>query len=79
MATTIPRSGSQPLTASAVRAIPCPLCSAPTGVRCGLTGCHLTRWLRAFALSLISREQLFEAVGGLVVLTAWQLVEERAA
>ncbi len=57
----------------------CPLCSAPPGWKCGLTASHLARWLRAFALCLVTRDERIGAVCGLVVVTAAQLVEERAA
>jgi hypothetical protein len=75
MRTTIPQSPDRPLTPP-VQTITCPLCSASIGATCGLTGCHLARWLRAFALCLITREQLVEAIRGLIVITAAQLVEE---
>lgn len=62
-----------------VLTISCPLCSAPASSTCGLTGSHLARWLRAFALSRITRADLIEAVRGMVVISAAQLVEKRAA
>ena len=62
-----------------VLSLACPLRSAPPGWKCGLTASHLARWLRAFALCLVTRDERIGAVCGLVVVTAAQLVEERAA
>lgn len=69
----------RPAPADAARSIVCPLCRAPEGSACAVTGSHLSRWLRAFALGLIDRADLTDAVGGLVVVSASQLVPERAA
>ncbi len=69
----------EPPPAEAVRSIACPLCAAAPGWSCGLSGSHLARWLRAFAFGLVSRADLVAAVGGLVVVSAAQLVPECAA
>lgn len=64
--------------AEAVLTLRCPLCSAAPALPCGLNGSHLSRWLRAFALGLIARAELIEAVRDLVVISAWQIVERAA-
>ena len=66
-----------PAASEQVLTISCPLCCAPSS-SCGLTGSHLARWLRAFAMCRISREDLIVAVHALVVVSASQIVERAA-
>ncbi|HVB45600.1 MAG TPA: hypothetical protein VNF47_23235 [Streptosporangiaceae bacterium] len=63
---------------TAVVSLERPLCTAPAGWSCAVTGDHLARWLRAFAQGLITRDELIGAVRGLVVISASQLVERAA-
>ena len=72
-------AGNQWPAHAAVLSIECPLCSAPADASCGLASSHLSRWLRTYALTLITRGELVDAVRGLVVISASQLVGERAA
>ena len=64
-----------------VRRQACPQCGTSPYGPCSASppGDCLARWLRAFALCKITREDLINAVRGLVVISAAQLVEERAA
>ena len=64
-----------------VRRNACPQCGALRYGPCQVSppGDCLARWLRAFALGYITRPELIEAVRGLVVVSAAQLVSERAA
>ncbi len=64
-----------------VRRQACPQCGARPYGPCSTSppGDCLARWLRAFAFGYITRAELIEAVRGLVVISAAQLVEERAA
>lgn len=64
----------------AVRWRPCPVCGTGSYSPCQVrpAGDHLARWLATYAAGKITRADLIGVVGGLVVISAAQLVEERA-
>ena len=64
-----------------VRRNACPQCSARAYGPCQVSppGDCLARWLAAYTAGKITRADLIGVVGGLVVITAAQLVDERAA
>ncbi len=64
-----------------VRRNVCTRCGARTYGPCQVSppGDCLARWLRAYSPGRITRADLIAAIGGLVIITAAQLVEERSA
>jgi hypothetical protein len=65
----------------AVRNEDCELCRAPAHDPCQVCPAadHLARWVAACTAGAISREDLAAVIDGLVVITAQQLISERAA
>jgi len=65
----------------AVRRTRCTLCGAPPLEVCQRRprAEHLQRWLDAYQAGRITRDQLGEVFGHVVVLTRWQVVPERRA
>jgi hypothetical protein len=65
----------------AVRNEDCELCCAPAHDPCQVCPAadHLARWVAAYTAGVISRDDLAAVIDGLVVITAQQLISERAA
>jgi hypothetical protein len=76
MSTTMPEARPA---ADAVRATPCPLCRRRPGKPCTPKGDHLARWLAGYSGGQIGRADLVGIIAGLVVITARELVPQRAA
>jgi hypothetical protein len=76
MSATIPQPDG-----AAVRKTPCTLCSAVAGTPCQRQPAadHLARWLTAYTAGKVTRAELAEVFAQVVILTKWQIVEERAA
>lgn len=65
----------------AVRWRHCPVCGTGPYTPCQLIPAadHLGRWLAAYAAGKLTRADMAEVIGGLVVITAASLIEERTA
>jgi hypothetical protein len=65
----------------AVRGLRCPLCGAFAYGPCKVEppGDHLGRWLAAYKAAKITKAELGAAIAPLVIITANELVPERAA
>jgi len=73
---TVDQAGS---VTTAVRSRLCPMCWAPPGVPCSVSGPpsdHLRRWLSAEDAGLISRADMNSIISGLVVIADHVLVPE---
>ena len=64
----------------AVRWRQCPICGTGPYSPCQLIPAadHLGRWLAAYETGKLTRAEMAEVVGGLVVITAAELIEEHA-
>jgi hypothetical protein len=64
-----------------VRRVRCTLCWAPPGGPCQRSprADHLQRWIDAYKDGLLSKAELGEVFGQVVVITRWQVVREAVA
>jgi hypothetical protein len=69
-----PGHGPDTTRAEAVRAIPCVYHAAMPGVPCDVTGDCMTRWISAFRLSLITRDDLVTAFRAVLAVTRLAIV-----
>ena len=67
--------------AAEVRRVRCTLCWAPAGHPCQRSprADHLQRWIDAYRDGLLSKAELGEVFGQVVVITRWQTVAEAVA
>ena len=67
--------------AAEVRRVRCTLCWSAPGGPCQRSprADHLQRWIDAYRDGLLSKAELGEVFGQVVVITRWQTVLERAA
>jgi hypothetical protein len=84
MPATIPQSPDRPMldaTALEVRRTPCSLCGAPALEICQRQprAEHLQRWIDAYRAGRIGKQDLADVFVQVVIITRWQVVEERAA
>ena len=66
-------------TGETVRSLARPVCRHRAGVACSPHGEHVGRYLTAYARRRLTKADLIAAISGLGVISARQLVPERAA